>query len=158
MWEKADGGVVAGPRRGLTPGIVIGRAGLAEGQSALTGRGRGDARSVLRMAGERWRYTRNKMRTHQSRAGRTIVSNESAVSHRLLQVTTCHPIHPFGRVAWAADGHKLSEDWLMGLQGCMRMMEFTCIGRSPSDPGELELAHPGKHDEKSSSQAGRLVP
>lgn len=61
-------------------------------------------------------------------------------------------------VAWAADGHKLSEDWLMGLQGCMRMMEFTCSGRSPSDPGELELAHPGKHDEKSSSQAGRLVP
>lgn len=59
--------MVAGGWRGLSPGLVIGRAGLAEDQSALTGRGPGDARKwtqMLRMAGERWRYTPI-TRTHQ---------------------------------------------------------------------------------------------
>lgn len=57
---------------------MIGRAGLAEGQSALTDRGAGDASLLLlRMAGERWRYTRNKIiRTHSCRVGETMISNE----------------------------------------------------------------------------------
>lgn len=53
-WSLADGEV-------SHSSLMIGRAGLAEGQSALTDRGAGDARCVLRMAGERWRCTRNKI-------------------------------------------------------------------------------------------------
>lgn len=44
MWEEKGGGVVTGGWRGLGRGDVIGRAGLAEDQSALTDRGGGDAR------------------------------------------------------------------------------------------------------------------
>lgn len=59
--------MVTGRWRGLSRGHLIGRAGLAEGQSALTGRGLRDAgkwTQVVRMAGERWRCTLMK-RIHQ---------------------------------------------------------------------------------------------
>lgn len=59
--------MVTGEWRGLRAGHLIGPSGLAEGQSALTGRGRGDANKwmqVVRMAGERWRCTLIK-RVHQ---------------------------------------------------------------------------------------------
>lgn len=130
MWENAEGGVVAGRWRGLTSGIVIGRAGLVEGQSALTDRGPGDARCALRMAGERWRCTRNENEDPPVfPVGQSYPT--SLLSHMAL-TRSRYATHPtFGKTSLLEHCHKVSEDWLMGLQDGMKMMDPPCNSGFP---------------------------
>lgn len=85
--------MVTGEWRGLRADDVIGRAGLAEGQSALTGRGRGDANKwmqVVRMAGERWRCTLIK-RVHQSCRMDKQVERVDCLRRPCSSQHHCHP-------------------------------------------------------------------
>lgn len=75
---------------------MIGRAGLAEGQSALTDRGAGDASAAARSRwlAERWRYTRNQNNQGPTscRVGETMITNEFACL-TLLSLSRSRYVH-----------------------------------------------------------------
>lgn len=111
---------------------MIGRAGLAEGQSALTDKGAGDASAAARSRwlAERWRYTRNQNNQGPTscRVGETMITNEFACLtllslSRSRYVHHPHPTFFASRLDPFANCHKLFEDWLMGFQEGKRMME-----------------------------------
>lgn len=88
------------PGAGLSCRPVIGQVGVTEdpgAQSALTGRGAGDARRCACgpaewLVGVGAALALKKRQGPTSRVARTITSNESVVSHSLPQVTVCN--HP----------------------------------------------------------------
>lgn len=126
--------MVAGRWRGLTSAILIGRVGLAEGQSALTDRGLCDARCLLRMAGERWRYSRNENEDPPvSPVGQSYPT--SLLSH-IAMPRSRYATHPaFRKTSLLEDCHKVSEDWLMTLQDGLKMMDPPCSSGVPVRSG-----------------------